>query len=352
MKTLRFLLTAVLLLAALAAEAAAPQIFRFHSCGNTDSAWPKERHPLDWERMQKTTRDAVTEGLRRGLDARDLERAALSGIRDTWRTALPRGTETHPDVVRLETAFNALLADPAVGSWKTDPPPRTATGEVPGAALFRGTAYAITFQCPVSPDKQDPVVLANIYAAEAVLRFQDSVARPKLEKAAAEISRLDKNYAAYLRDGLPMWPWEAWFNGLWTNVERDIGKPVSGQWVFLRPGAGVETNTASRSKADAKPSLGIEPLGYVWYTDSSAGRYDRYQGLSLLTTVRSAPGIGYGVLYRYSHYTLGVVRHYGQERDVALFIGIDLHRFLGDRSLTDAALDKAKEKVNQGLQIQ
>jgi hypothetical protein len=350
MKALQFLLTAALLLAALAVEATPPESFRFHGCGNIAGAWPKEPHPLDWERLQRTAKGAVTEGLARGLDARELERAALSAIRNAWRAALPRGAETRDDVGRLETAFNALVADPAVGSWGTDRPSPTATGnEVPGAELFKGTAYVITFPCPPSPDKQDLVVLANIYAAEAVLSFQKSVARPKLERAAAEIGRLDKNYTAYLRDGLPMWPWEAWINGLGMDVERDIGKPVPGQWVFLRPGAGMETNMASRDKADAKLGLGIEPIGYVWYVDSGAGRYTRYHGVSLLTTLRSEPGVGYGILYRYGQYNLGIVRHYGQERDTALFIGIDLHRYLGDRSLTDAALDKAKDKANQAI---
>jgi hypothetical protein len=343
MKTLRFLLTAASLIAALAAQAGPPEKFRFFGCGNIDNAWPKEAHPLEWKHLEKTVKDALAEGLRNKLDARDLEGAALSAIRGTWRSTLPRGAGNREDVDRLETAFNATIAAPAVGSWGTDSP-----SPPPGAELFKGTAYSITFPCP-SADKRDPVVLANINAAEAVLQFQAAVARPKLERAAAEIGRLDKNYTAYFRDGLPMWPWEAWINGFGTNVELDIGKPVAGQWVVLRPGVGMEINTASRDKADAQLSLGIEAIGYVWYPDSDAGNYTRYHGLSILTTVRSEPGLGYGILYRYGQYNLGVVRRYGQERDTAVFLGIDLYRFLGDKTATDAALDKAKTKVNKAI---
>lgn len=194
------------------------------------------------------------------------------------------------------------------------------------AKLFFGTADEIKYDCNQLPPATFKIVLG--YAAGAMHHTHRTILEPSRQAVAKKITELSKNYEKFLFNGLPMWPWEAWLNGLFLPEEDSVKAPLR-QFTFFRPSAGFEINTDSRAESSIEPILAIEPLGYVWYKDRE---YDSWQGISLLTTFRTDMGAGLGLMYRYNNYTIGVSKHTETDDDYFLYVGIELYQFLSEKN--------------------
>jgi len=133
-----------------------------------------------------------------------------------------------------------------------------------------------------------------------------------------------------LKNGLAMWPWELWLNGLRLSKKDD--KPLfTTQWVFMRPTAGIEIDTYNQASADLQASVAIEPFGFVRYRGEG---YSHWWGASVVLTASTSRGAGYGALFRWDNYVLGVTRHKGQGSEPDsnfLLIGVDLHDVLNKK---------------------
>jgi len=120
--------------------------------------------------------------------------------------------------------------------------------------------------------------------------------------------------------------------------------------VVLRPSAGIGINTGkSLDSRDPDAALGIEPIGFVRYTEAD---FSRYWGLSLLVTVGEDKGEGVGLLLRYKNYAFGLTwrdenKVEGIESDdTYLFLGLDLYQLLHDKK---ERYKKYKKKLRDNL---
>ena len=89
-------------------------------------------------------------------------------------------------------------------------------------------------------------------------------------------------YERYMNNGLPMWPWELVVNS-WGESYKDLLQSApQWQWIVARPGAGFEVIWPNQQDANIEASVGIEPIGFVKYQDSS---YKKWWGVSALVTL-------------------------------------------------------------------
>lgn len=154
------------------------------------------------------------------------------------------------------------------------------------------------------------------------------------ETADNNIQRLNQKYQQWFDNGLPMWPQESWFNGLFLD-ESDAEEPANHQWVLLRPSVGIAGN-ASRgiNNNQLEAALGVELFGYVRYVSDD---YSDYWGVSAFASLGEDVGAGYGALIRYNNYMLGYTK---RDKDVSagivedseyLFIGYDLYQLINEK---------------------
>jgi hypothetical protein len=147
------------------------------------------------------------------------------------------------------------------------------------------------------------------------------------EERALNVVKQSNAHEALLFNGLPMWPWELWLNGKQLGP-KDSDRLFETQWILMRPTAGVEINTRNRASANLDVSVGIEPFGFVHYSDQ---KYKEWTGASLLVTSTTGAGIGIGGLLRWNNYVVGITRHesntVGAPASNFLFVGIELYDY-------------------------
>ena len=171
-----------------------------------------------------------------------------------------------------------------------------------------------------------PQYLVDVAAVSLVAaRVRTAQAKPQLAEIAAAIAHASGQAEGLLKDGLPMWPWELWLNGLRLS-EKDSDPLFRTQWLFMRPTAGIELDTRNRASADLQASVAIEPIGFVRYR---GGDYSQWWGASMVLTSSTSRGAGVGALLRWNNYVLGVTHHRAEQRGEKgsqfLFVGVELH---------------------------
>lgn len=179
----------------------------------------------------------------------------------------------------------------------------------------------------IAIDCNDPVpqYLVDVAAVALVAaRVRAVQAKPQLAEIAAAVARASVQAEGLLKDGLPMWPWELWLNGLRLS-ERDSDPLFRTQWVFMRPTAGIEIDTRNRAVADLNASVAIEPVGFV-----------RYRGTASMVVASSTRrGLGVGGLLRWNNYVLGVTHHRaerrGEDGSAFVFVGVELHELISKK---------------------
>jgi hypothetical protein len=192
--------------------------------------------------------------------------------------------------------------------------------------IFRNApADTITINCaaPIPQRMVDISAVALVgetIQTKGVLPLQEIRAR-RLKKADAE---------DMLKNGLAMWPWELWLNGL--RVSKNDSDPLfRTQWIVMRPTAGIEIDTYSQASADLQASVALEPLGFVRYRGEG---YSHWWGASVVITASTSRGAGYGGLFRWDNYVVGLTRHKGQGSQPDsnfLLIGVDLYDLLNKK---------------------
>jgi hypothetical protein len=286
--------------------------------------------------------------------------------------AIPTGKVVCGDPILLHDAFAAVNVDPnapratyaaleqALNQRASAWPPEIRT-KVVGAysALLEGKIapsdyqlvttgalpprqFAITtgdFQVDLPLNASDPLCTnpsekkARKEAAEFVITFSGAFGQltaDQFSKAAMQIGSLEKLYDKYLFEGFPMFPWEAAVNS-WFLTDKSISNgPPRDAIVLLHPSAGVVTSVDSDSKSDLGGVLAVEPLGWIHYSAD----YETWYGVSLLAVFPGDREVGYGVALNYRNFKLGVTYHdddTGQYDGAAIFFGMDLYQFLGEK---------------------
>jgi hypothetical protein len=205
---------------------------------------------------------------------------------------------------------------------------------------FRQVAFPNTaFELDLPKSADDPLCSTAIQktarkeAAEFVITYNTAFGQltsEEFKRAAMQISSLEKIYDKYLFEGFPMFPWEAAVNS-WFLTDKSISNgPPRDAIVLLHPSAGVVSSVDSDSKSDLGGVLAIEPLGWIHYSAD----YETWYGVSLLAVFPGDREIGYGVALNYRNFKLGVSYHdddTGQYDGAAIFFGMDLYQFLGEK---------------------
>ena len=205
---------------------------------------------------------------------------------------------------------------------------------------------------PVNCDDVDQSYLIDIYyLALSYKKINDASFEKFREVANATIQQRNLQYRNWFDNGLPMWPQETWFNGLFLG-KSDAEKPAQHQWVIFRPSVGLGVNSSEGlSKGNVDETLGIEIGGFVRYLNND---YSNYWGLSVLATLGEDAGVGYGLLLRYDDYVLGYTR---REEDAALdigsdneyfYIGYDLYKLVHDNK---DRFNQYRQKIRQTISV-
>ncbi len=203
----------------------------------------------------------------------------------------------------------------------------------------------LVFDCdneaPASLVDSDPQKASIGYAAYLVFVVLSKQLQAFDKYYSKQVSVRADEYEGYLKDGLPMWPWELAVNG-WGQDYKDLfTEAPRWQWVVARPSAGLELVWPNRKEANLEASLGIEPLGFVRYTDKN---FRNWWGLSTLVVLGTDDnGAGLGGLIRYNNYSLGIVKREDID-DIYLFLSFDLYGKLGD---TQSRISEAEEELEQ-----
>jgi hypothetical protein len=163
--------------------------------------------------------------------------------------------------------------------------------------------------------------------------------------AALRATKVYRGYKSMLFNGLPMWAWELYINGLLIPDELDAPPPKS-QWIVLRPNVGLQLKFSGLDNSQADFALALEPFGYVRYLDDSD--YRKWWSASPLITITNDNGMGFGGLARYKNYTLGATYH-DKGDDVLMYVSVDLYDYLlgekGKVTLANEFFEKVKQKI-------
>lgn len=207
----------------------------------------------------------------------------------------------------------------------------TLRGNGTRAYIARTESPTIELGCDLSPAKLYEAHPTRVHiglAAHAIFHLGSELLNGQFELPSQSISSLSRSYENWLlKDGLAQWPWELAVNG-WKHRNDPYNAPAPrSQIVFMRPNAGLEFQWSSQEEATVDASVGIEPIGMVWYRGGPQ-EYNRWWGVSALVTVgTNDQGAGIGGLLRYNNYWLGVTDRQGED-GLYIFIGIDLHKYL------------------------
>lgn len=278
---------------------------------------------------------------------------AVSNVFEREETALilsGKAAANDPDVQAFRKVLQAQIGGENRKSYfqfSTDP----ATGDA--RLIWPSEGRKVVFDCasetPTKLISSNPQK-ANIgYAASLVFTVLSEQLQQFDTYYSAQVSKRADEYMRYMSNGLPMWPWELAING-WGQDYHDLfaGAP-RWQWVVLRPSVGLELSWASRKQAKLEASIGVEPIGFVRYTDTS---YNNWWGISTLVTLGTDKnGAGLGGLIRYNNYALGVVRREDID-DTYLFFSIDLYDKVRETRSRVSEAKQELEKLKQAWQPQ
>jgi len=216
--------------------------------------------------------------------------------------------------------FLALLRNPQGRSFDVAPDGNT-------EKIFRAAPDTITIDCAATLAQHLVDLSAAALIAE-MIRVKEEL--PAALRRKERLEKASQNAEDMLKNGLAMWPWELWLNGLRLS-KKDSDPLFRTQWVFMRPTAGIEIDTYSQASADLQASVALEPVGFVRYRGEG---YSHWWGASLVITASTSRGAGYGGLFRWDNYVLGLTRHQGQGSQSDsnfLLIGVDLYDLLNKK---------------------
>jgi hypothetical protein len=202
--------------------------------------------------------------------------------------------------------------------------------------IFSGSAYKVVIPCRDDTGDITPVRLAELapqqanvaYAAHALTVMSSQPLRALYSQAAFTIDDRARGYRGLLFDGLPMWPWELWVNGLGIDQD-DLRQPAPRwQWIMARPSVGLEVFWPDQANAAADASVAVEPIGLIRYRGKG---YTDWIGVSALVTLGTEDnGAGVGAMLRYNNYSLGITRREDID-EVFVFFSMDLHELVRDK---------------------
>ena len=265
-------------------------------------------------------------------------RAAYAKLARSLESSFSGGERAMPGIA----GFLGALREPQTRTFEIN----TAASGANEEKLFETEqGREITFDCnaPV------PRYLVDVASVSLVAsKIHPKQITPLLARRALGVARASRDAESLLKDGLAMWPWELWANGL--RLSRDDSEPLfRTQLVLMRPTAGIEVDTRNRASADLNASVMLEPVGFVRYRGSG---YSHWWGASIVVTSSTSRGAGVGGLVRWDNYVFGLTRHKGEDGrpdSNFLVIGVELYDFLNKKRTELKEWDEFREKRTEQL---
>jgi hypothetical protein len=190
-----------------------------------------------------------------------------------------------------------------------------------------GKSITLSLNCNELDGNEEGKAIA--YFSDALYQYGRADQWAAVKIGSAEIDRIYNTHKNRLTNGLPMWPQEAWINGL--NVDFRTDEPVvasNTQWVFLRPSISPVLRFSGEQSSELDTALILEPIGFIRYRDGSDFR--KWQGASPIVTISGDNGVGYGAIYRYDSLVIGAA-HHSKSDDWMLYVSLDLYNLVVPR---------------------
>lgn len=291
--------------------------------------------PLEWKICQRTLTqpselrfERIVESVGTSVQKKETDALVIAKLRETVDATLASADRNDADVAEFLRRVHAWAVNGQLqgATWHIKP------GVTPeNFVLFDrdDDPHPILWSCR---NQQWSSTLLNIaYLSHLLDKAQSVQDDEKLGLLNAALQERNREYQNLLQNGLSMWPWEMYLNGL-RLAPRDSSHPFTTQFVIFRPSAAMEVNTRSQADANLEASLLVEPIGFVRY---SSTEYNHWWGASLAVTSSTREGMGYGALIRYDNYTLGVMRHKsstaGEPDSNFVMLSVDLHNLLDSK---------------------
>lgn len=207
--------------------------------------------------------------------------------------------------------------------------------------LFRRTPDEIVVDSRLSVEARRAYCWTAI-SLQRVLTYYGEEGRKAISSALrTQVARWD----AFNQNGYLQFPWELYLNGKVFDDPASLAPP-RGQLVVMHPGLAIEQAGSSLEQSRRHDVVSLEPIGFLWYTDSRA----TYYGLSALLTFASDEDAGRGVLLHFGKFAkIGYVvrdRAADGRRQNGVVLSMDLYQLLAGP--TQSHLDR-EERVRQLL---
>jgi len=253
------------------------------------------------------------------------------------------------DSLHLKYRFALLMAGAGRDSDLTDILENFSTGRfsesrtsVHDLVLFNGTSNEV-----VLDSLPDELISDLRYRTNTINRLlrKDLTYRAR-QKTLIGIRNAELRWINVMKNGYTQYPWELLLNGI-LHPNPDIEWPPRCQIIAVHPTLGVEVHAIAPKDLTAREVLALNLLGVIRYH----GRlYQDYYGLSLVSTLRSDMGAGFGLTAHLSGSFEVIVTVHDEDRDNNWFnknpyigFSIDLYKWSkASRSVIEEQIARIK----------
>jgi hypothetical protein len=284
--------------------------------------------PLAYETLSDDARQLIAAGRWKEADRAIVQRFSA-------RTRSLRESSDAADREKLDEVFMAISSYLAADTqqfarWQNLTPGEEALEfELPLQPVPGEGSQSAFIVLPCSSLDEEPIDEAIAYLAYTLYRAGRSGWDIAADIARIKVEDVYLTHRNRLFNGLPMWPWETFLNGL--RIRPDSGEPQAAsrtQLIVLRPDVSPALRFAGTENSQVDMAVLVEPFGFIRYRNID---YSKWWGFSAAISMTNDNGIGYGVLGRWNNYFVGAGYH-DRHDDVMIYLGYDLYELLQDES--------------------
>lgn len=186
--------------------------------------------------------------------------------------------------------------------------------------------------------QDDPNRLAIRHFAHSLEKYdyEETMKGRALNLSSEGVTAVYRTHEQKFENGLPMWPWEHFVNGVSPKKDWDKTKSASlNQYIVLRPSIAPALRFSGVEDSQVDLGIALEVAGMIRYKQGS--QFKKWQGGSLIATITEDNGVGFGAMYRNQSLLIGAARH-NKTDDWMLYLSVDFYRLIiGEGETTNRA---------------